>query len=50
VGDNAAAAIHVAPSRDHGRSFLEPIIAHHSGGHADAPKIAVDQAGMVHLV
>jgi hypothetical protein len=50
VGENAAAAIHVAQSRDHGRSFLEPIMAHHSGGHADAPKIAVDQVGTVHLV
>jgi hypothetical protein len=50
VGENAAAAIHVAQSRDHGRSFLEPIMAPHSGGHADAPKIAVDQAGTVHLV
>jgi hypothetical protein len=50
VGEAAAADIHVAQSLDHGRSFLAPQIAHHSGGHADAPKIAVDQAGTVHLV
>jgi hypothetical protein len=50
VGEAAAADIHVATSLDHGRSFLAPQIAHHSGGHAEAPKIAVDQAGTVHLV
>ena len=50
VGEDAAAAIRLSTSRDHGRSFLAPIIAHHSGGHADAPQIAVDHAGTVHLV
>jgi hypothetical protein len=50
VGENAAADIHFSQSLDHGRSFMEPQIAYHSGGHADAPKIAVDQAGTVHLV
>jgi hypothetical protein len=50
VGEKAAADIHVSQSLDHGRSFMEPTIAHHSGGHADAPKIAVDKAGTVHLV
>jgi hypothetical protein len=50
VGEAEAADIHVSKSLDHGRSFLEPTIAHHSGGHADAPKIAVDHAGTVHLV
>jgi hypothetical protein len=50
VGEDAAADIRVATSLDHGRSFLAPHIAHHSGGHADAPQIAVDPAGTVHLV
>jgi hypothetical protein len=50
VGEKAAADIHVSQSLDHGRSFMEPTIAHHSGGHADALKIAVDKAGTVHLV
>jgi hypothetical protein len=50
VGEDEAADIHVASSLDHGQSFLAPTIAHHSGGHADAPKIAVDHAGTVHLV
>jgi hypothetical protein len=50
VGEDDAADIHFSTSLDHGRSFLAPTIAHHSGGHADAPKIAVDHAGTVHLV
>jgi hypothetical protein len=50
VGEKAAADIHFAQSLDQGLSFREPKIAHHSGGHADAPKIAVDTAGTVHLV
>jgi hypothetical protein len=50
VAEDAAAAIRLSTSRDHGRSFLAPTIAHHSGGHADAPQIAVDHAGTVHLV
>jgi hypothetical protein len=50
VGEEDAADIHFSTSLDQGRSFLAPKIAHHSGGHADAPKIAVDQAGTVHLV
>ena len=40
----------MSTSRDHGRSFLALTSAHHSGGHADAPQIAVDHAGTVHLV
>ena len=50
VGEEAAADIHFSTSLDQGRSFTEPKIAHQSGGHADAPKIAVDPAGTVHLV
>jgi hypothetical protein len=45
-----AADIHVAKSLDQGLSFMEPQLAHQSGGHSDAPKIAVDHAGTVHLV
>jgi hypothetical protein len=50
VGEEDAADIHFSTSLDQGRSFLAPNIVHHSGGHADAPKIAVDHAGTVHLV
>ena len=50
VGEEEAADIHFSTSLDQGRSFAAPKMAHQSGGHADAPKIAVDHAGTVHLV
>lgn len=50
VGEEEAADILFSKSLDQGRSFMEPKIAHQSGGHSDAPKIAVDHAGTVHLV
>ena len=50
VGEDIAADIRFAKSVDHGRSFGEPRIVFESGGHSDAPKIAVDGKGTVHLV
>jgi hypothetical protein len=50
VGEDKAADIRFAKSVDHGRSFGEPRIVFESGGHSDAPKIAVDGKGTVHLV
>jgi hypothetical protein len=50
VGEDKAADIRFATSVDHGRSFGEPRIVFDSDGHADAPKIAVDGTGTVHLV
>ena len=50
VGEDKAADIRFAKSVDHGRSFGEPRIVFESGGHADAPKIAVDGKGTVHMV
>ncbi len=50
VGEDKAADIHFAKSGDHGRSFGAPRIAFESNGHSDAPKIAVDSEGTVHLV
>ncbi|MFQ5936320.1 MAG: sialidase family protein [Acidiferrobacterales bacterium] len=50
VGEDRAADIHVARSSDAGRSFGAPRIVSKSDGHADAPKIAVDSKGTVHLV
>jgi hypothetical protein len=50
VGEDAAADIRMARSSDGGRSFGEPRIVAPGPGHADAPKIAVDSKGTVHLV
>lgn len=50
VGEDKAADIHFARSGDAGRSFGAPRVALKSGGHADAPKIAVDRTGTVYLV
>ena len=50
VGEDKAADIRFAKSVDHGRSFDEPQIVIESSGHSDAPKIAVDSKGTVHLV
>jgi hypothetical protein len=49
VGEDAAADIRVVRSLDAGRSFDERHILR-SRGHSDAPKIACDNAGTVHLV
>ena len=50
VGEDKAADIRFAKSVDHGRTFGEPRIVFESSGHSDAPKIAVDGKGTVHLV
>ena len=50
VGEDKAADIHIATSMDGRRPFGAPRIAVRSSGHADAPKIAVDGSGTVHLV
>lgn len=50
VGEDRAADIHIAISADHGRSFSAPRPVFKSAGHADAPKVAVDGKGAVHLV
>lgn len=50
VGEDPAAGIRFARSADRGRSFGKPEILFRGGGHADAPKIAVDRKGIVHLV
>jgi hypothetical protein len=48
-GGQAAADIRIASSPDEGRSFGAPQVVA-SGGHADAPKIAADSDGRLHLV
>ena len=50
VGEDRAADIHIARSADQGRSFSQPQIVAPSDGHADAPKLAVDSEGRLHLV
>lgn len=50
VGEDRAADIHLAKSTDRGRSFSKPGPVFKGDGHADAPKIAVDSTGGVHLV
>ena len=50
VGEDPAADIHFASSTDGGRSFGTPKVALKSEGHSDAPKIAVDSEGTLHLV
>jgi hypothetical protein len=50
VGEDESADIRLATSGDHGQSFGAPRIATESDGHSDAPKIAVDGEGTIHLV
>jgi hypothetical protein len=50
VGDNDSADIRVAKSSDAGVSFSAPRIVERTKGYSDAPKIAVDPAGTLHLV
>lgn len=50
VGEEASANIHLAASDDGGRTFDAPRTVHERDGHADAPKLAVDGGGTVHLV
>lgn len=50
VGEDPTADIHIAKSVDRGQSFDEPRIVFSDKGHSDAPKIALDSTGTLHLV
>jgi hypothetical protein len=50
VGEDPQADIRVARSEDGGRTFAPPLLPAPGSGHADAPKLAVDGEGSVHLV
>lgn len=50
VGEDRAANIHFAQSADAGESFSQPVTVQDSQGHADAPKLAIDSTGVIHLV
>ncbi len=50
VGEDAEADIRVARSADGGRSFGPAVIVESGRAHADAPKLAMDERGALHLV
>jgi hypothetical protein len=50
VGEDPAADIRVVQSRDGGATFSQPHIVGAGTGYADAPKLAVDAEGTLHLV
>lgn len=49
VGGDAGADLRLATSADGGRAFGEPRVVVPSDGHSDAPKVAVDAEGVLHL-
>ena len=50
TGEDAAADIHLAVSTDGGATFAPPVIVARTAGYSDAPKLALDAAGTLHLV
>ena len=50
VGDDPSADIRVARSTDGAARFADPVIVEKTKAYSDAPKIAVDDRGVVHLV
>jgi hypothetical protein len=50
VGDDASADIRLARSDDGARSFAAPAMVARSKGYSDAPKLAVDARGTLHVV
>jgi hypothetical protein len=50
VGERADADVHVSRSIDGGESFDAPLAVHPGRGHVDAPQLAADDAGTLHLV
>jgi hypothetical protein len=50
VGEDPAADVRLVTSTDGGITFGPPTVVGESDGHADAPKLAVDREGTVHLV
>jgi len=50
VGEDHSADIYYAYSSNWGMSFTDPQIITESDGHSDAPKIAADRNGIIHLV
>ena len=50
VGEDESADIHLSQSFDSGKTFAPPRVAVETVGHSDAPKVAADTAGTLHLV
>ncbi|GAB3537951.1 hypothetical protein GCM10027343_02430 [Noviherbaspirillum agri] len=50
TGEDAGADIHVARSADGGERFSKPIVVAPGDTYSDAPKLAVGQDGVLHLV
>jgi hypothetical protein len=50
VGEDDSADIRVAKSTDRGQTFTEPKVVEKTSGYSDAPKLAVDVKGTIHLV
>jgi hypothetical protein len=50
VGEDNGADIRVARSSDGGRTFGEPAVVAMTEGYSDAPRLAVDRKGTVHVV
>lgn len=49
VGEDAAADIRLSVSKDHGATFAAPRVVAPSRGYSDAPRLAIDSAGVLHL-
>jgi hypothetical protein len=50
TGEDPTADIRVATSHDGGKTFAQPIVVEHTPAFSDAPDLAVDSAGTVHVV
>ena len=50
TGEDRAADVRVAVSRDGGTTFDEPVVVEETPRYSDAPDVAVDATGMVHVV
>jgi hypothetical protein len=50
TGEDPTADVRVAVSRDGGATFAPPMIVEHTPGFSDAPDLAIDSKGTVHLV
>jgi hypothetical protein len=50
VGETAAADVRLARSTDGGATFAPPVIVARTAGYSDAPKLAADPHGTLHLV
>jgi hypothetical protein len=49
TGEDAAADVRIATSADAGRTFGEPVVVERTATYSDAPKLAIDAAGTLHV-